>query len=143
GSDIIKAMGADVATEEVRQAVLNVLDQHFRPEFLNRLDEIIIFHSLSREHIGKIVDIQLKRLQNLLAERQITLELTPEAKAFLSEKGYDPVFGARPLKRAIQRYLQDPLAVALLDGKVQNGDHVVVEEVDGELHFNPVREAIQ
>ncbi len=136
GSDIIKSMGGDAATEDMRKAVLSVLDQQFRPEFLNRLDEIIIFHSLTREHIGRIVDIQLKRLQHLLAERQVTLELTPEAKLLISDKGYDPVYGARPLKRAIQRYLQDPLAVALLEGKISNGDHVVVEEVDGELHFN-------
>lgn len=101
----------------MRKAVLSVLDQQFRPEFLNRLDEIIIFHSLTREHIGRIVDIQLKRLQHLLAERQVTLELTPEAKLLISDKGYDPVYGARPLKRAIQRYLQDPLAVALLEEK--------------------------
>jgi len=143
GSDIIKSMGGDAATEDMRKAVLSVLDQQFRPEFLNRLDEIIIFHSLTREHIGQIVDIQLKRLQHLLAERQVTLALTPEAKLLISDKGYDPVYGARPLKRAIQRYLQDPLAVALLEGKISNGDHVVVEEVDGELHFNPVRETTQ
>jgi ATP-dependent Clp protease ATP-binding subunit ClpB len=143
GSDIIKSMGGDAATEDMRKAVLSVLDQQFRPEFLNRLDEIIIFHSLTREHIGRIVDIQLKRLQHLLAERQVTLELTPEAKLLISDKGYDPVYGARPLKRAIQRYLQDPLAVALLDGQISNGDHVVVEEVDGELHFNPVSETTQ
>lgn len=143
GSDIIKSMGGDAATEDMRKAVLSVLDQQFRPEFLNRLDEIIIFHSLTREHIGRIVDIQLKRLQHLLAERQVTLELTPEAKLLISDKGYDPVYGARPLKRAIQRYLQDPLAVALLEGKISNGDHVVVEEVDGELHFNPGSETTQ
>lgn len=142
GSDIIKSMGGDAATEDMHKAVLSVLDQQFRPEFLNRLDEIIIFHSLTREHIGRIVNIQLKRLQHLLAERQVTLELTPEAKLLVSDKGYDPVYGARPLKRAIQRYLQDPLAVALLDGQISNGDHVVVEEVDGELHFNPVRETV-
>jgi ATP-dependent Clp protease ATP-binding subunit ClpB len=114
------------------------LDHQFRPEFLNRLDDIIIFHSLTREHIGQIVEIQLARLRALLAERQINLELTADAKLFLAEKGFDPVFGARPLKRAIQRYVQDPLAMALLDGTVQDGDQVIVEEIDGELAFNPV-----
>ncbi len=139
GSDLIKSMGGTAGTDEIRRAILDVLDRQFRPEFLNRLDEIIIFHSLSRQDIEWIVDIQLRRLQKLLAERHVTLELTPEARLLLSEKGYDPVFGARPLKRAIQRYLQDPLALALLDGQVKDGDHVVVEEMDGALHFNPVR----
>ena len=139
GSDLIKQLGADARTDDVRSAVLQVLDAHFRPEFLNRLDEIIIFHSLTREHIEGIVNIQLGRLGRLLAERHITLELTPEAKALLAEKGFDPVFGARPLKRAIQRYLQDPLAVALLEGQISDGDHVVVEEFDGALRFNPMQ----
>jgi ATP-dependent Clp protease ATP-binding subunit ClpB len=138
GSDLIKSMGGAAAVEDVRRAIMSVLDQQFRPEFLNRLDEIIIFHSLTRADIERIVDIQLRRLQRLLAQRQITLELTPEAKLLLSEKGYDPVFGARPLKRAIQRYLQDPLAVALLEGQIRDGEHVVVDEMDGELQFNPV-----
>ncbi|NDJ63344.1 MAG: ATP-dependent chaperone ClpB [Chloroflexi bacterium] len=138
GSDLIKQMGAEAAVEDVRNTVLRVLDAQFRPEFLNRLDEIIIFHSLAREHIERIVDIQLIRLERLLAERQITLELTPEAKTLLAEKGFDPIFGARPLKRALQRLVQDPLAVALLEGRIAGGDHVIVEEIDGELRFSPV-----
>ncbi|MGQ9888653.1 MAG: ATP-dependent chaperone ClpB [Aggregatilineales bacterium] len=139
GSDLIKSLGAHADPEQMRGAVLRALDAHFKPEFLNRLDEIIIFHSLTQEHIAQIVSIQLERLGRLLAERHITLELTPEARALLAEKGYDPVFGARPLKRAIQRYLQDPLAVALLEGRIADGDHVVVDEQDGELCFNPVQ----
>ncbi|MFN7210489.1 MAG: AAA family ATPase, partial [Aggregatilineales bacterium] len=132
GSELIKAAGGtDVG--QVREAVLRALDQHFRPEFLNRLDEIIIFHSLDRAHIERIVDIQLKRLQKLLERRQIALNLTPQARAFLAERGYDPVFGARPLKRAIQRYLQDPLAMALLEGNVQENATISVDvAADGE-----------
>ncbi len=141
GSDLIKSLGAHADPEQVRGAVLRALDAHFKPEFLNRLDEIIIFHSLTQEHIAQIISIQLERLSRLLAERHITLELTPEARALLAEKGYDPVFGARPLKRAIQRYLQDPLAVALLEGRIADGDHVVVDEENGELRFNPVQVA--
>jgi ATP-dependent Clp protease ATP-binding subunit ClpB len=141
GSDLIKAAGG-VDTQRVREAVLRALDQHFRPEFLNRLDEIIIFHSLDRTHIERIVQIQLQRLQKLLARRQITLQLTPAAQAFLAERGYDPVFGARPLKRAIQRYLQDPLAMALLEGNVQENATVVADVAsDGErliFHTAPV-----
>jgi ATP-dependent Clp protease ATP-binding subunit ClpB len=141
GSDLIKAAGG-VDTQRVREAVLRALDQHFRPEFLNRLDEIIIFHSLDRAHIERIVQIQLQRLQKLLARRQITLQLTPAAQAFLAERGYDPIFGARPLKRAIQRYLQDPLAMALLEGNVQENAAVVADVAsDGErliFHTEPV-----
>jgi ATP-dependent Clp protease ATP-binding subunit ClpB len=138
GSDIIKQMGADADNEEVRSAVLAALDRQFRPEFLNRLDEIILFHSLEREHIVRIVDIQLARLERMLAERQITLELTDDAKAFLAERGFDPVFGARPLKRAIQRDLQDPLAMALLEGTIHEGDHVLVDADEDHLTFEPV-----
>jgi len=141
GSDLIKAAGG-VDTQRVREAVLRALDQHFRPEFLNRLDEIIIFHSLDRSHIERIVQIQLQRLQKLLARRQIVLQLTPAAQTFLAERGYDPVFGARPLKRAIQRYLQDPLAMALLEGNVQENAAVVADVAsDGErliFHAEPV-----
>lgn len=138
GSDLIKSAGGNVESSDVRNSILSVLDKAFRPEFLNRLDEIIIFHSLSREHIQRIVDIQLVRLENLLSERQITLELTPEAKLLLADKGYDPIFGARPLKRAIQKYLQDALAIDLLEGGINNGDHVIVDAVDGELQFSTV-----
>lgn len=137
GSDLIKSMGGDTASDEMRSAIMKVLDANFRPEFLNRLDEIIIFHNLTRDHIKQIVDVQLKRLEKLLAERQISIQLTPEAKELLADKGFDPVFGARPLKRAIQRNLQDPLAIALLEGDIHDGSHVVVDEVDGELSFNP------
>ena len=110
GSELIKQQGAFADAAAQRGAVMNELDRHFRPEFLNRLDEVIVFHSLTREHIIRIVDLQLGNLERLLSERQITLELSAAAKALLAESGWDPVFGARPLKRAIQRQLQDPLA---------------------------------
>ncbi len=100
---------------------------HFRPEFLNRVDEIILFHRLRREDMGKIVDIQLKRLDKLLEDRKITLELTPEARAWLAEKGYDPAYGARPLKRVIQKNVQDPLAELILAGKIHDGEHVRID----------------
>lgn len=136
GSDLIKQMGSD--TEMIRNAIQGELDKHFRPEFLNRLDDIIIFHSLTKEHIKKIVDIQLKHLEGLLAERRITIELTDAAKSQLAEEGFDPVFGARPLKRAIQRYLQDPLSIAILDGTVQDTQHVIVDAEDNQLTFQTV-----
>ncbi|WP_395666060.1 ATP-dependent chaperone ClpB [Methylocella sp.] len=108
----------------VQSEVMQVVRAHFRPEFLNRIDEIILFHRLRREDMGAIVDIQLKRLDKLLEDRKIVLELTPEARDWLAEKGYDPAYGARPLKRAIQKNLQDPLAEAILSGKVHDGERV-------------------
>ena len=115
------------------------LRKYFRPEFLNRIDEIIIFHALTREHIARIVDIQLRHLVKLLKRRDVTMELTNDAKMYLADKGFDPVFGARPLKRAIQRELQDPLASALLEGQVHDGDHIVVDFADDELMFTTVQ----
>ena len=116
--------GEDV--DEVRDQVMDVVRGHFRPEFLNRVDEIILFHRLRREDMGAIVDIQLGRLDQLLADRKITLELDAEARAWLAEKGYDPAYGARPLKRVIQKAVQDPLAEQILSGKVHDGETVPV-----------------
>jgi ATP-dependent Clp protease ATP-binding subunit ClpB len=99
---------------------------HFRPEFLNRLDEIILFHRLTRANMDKIVDIQVERLQKLLADRKIEIALDEKARHWLGNAGYDPVYGARPLKRVIQRRLQDPLAQLILEGKVGEGDTVKV-----------------
>ncbi len=141
GSQIIKELaGRDEAL--MRHQVLSLLDQHFRPEFLNRIDEIILFRNLTMADLVQIVDIQLGRLQKLLAERHITLEVTEAAKHYLAETGYDPVFGARPLKRAIQRELQDPLALALLQGRFHDGDTIRVDVRDGELVLEPVVEAV-
>ncbi len=133
GSHIIKQMGPDADKKLLREAVLQELDQQFRPEFLNRLDEIIMFHSLTQEDIVHIVDIQLQHLERLLAGRHLTLELTAPARRYLAEKGFDPVYGARPLKRAIQRELQDPLALHILEGQVGDGDHIIADlNLDGE-----------
>jgi ATP-dependent Clp protease ATP-binding subunit ClpB len=135
GSDLIKQMGANTAQRDMRNAVMRALDGVFRPEFLNRLDDVIVFHSLGREHIVRIVDVQLQRLQKLLAGKHITLELSDSAKWLLGERGFDPVYGARPLKRTIQRDLQDPLAMAILEGQVREGQHVRVTSEGDELAF--------
>jgi ATP-dependent Clp protease ATP-binding subunit ClpB len=123
--------GTDVSTVEPQ--VMEVVRAHFRPEFLNRLDEIILFHRLAAEHMAPIVDIQVARLGKLLADRKVTVALTDAAKAWLGRVGYDPVYGARPLKRAVQRYLQDPLADLILRGDVKDGSTVQVDEGDGKL----------
>src|SRR5690606_15820606 len=106
--------------------------------FLNRLDEIILFHRLAAEHMAPIVDIQVGRLAKLLADRKIHVELSDAARAWLGRVGYDPVYGARPLKRAVQRYLQDPLADKILRGEVRDGSTVKVEEGDGALKLEVV-----
>ncbi len=124
GSALIKQMGAASDSAAQRNAVMDELDRYFRPEFLNRLDEVIIFHSLTQEHLIRIAELQLRRLERLLADRRITIEVSADAKILLAELGWDPVFGARPLKRAIQRHLHDPLALAILEGKVSEGDRV-------------------
>ena len=114
-------------SEEVREEVMGVVRSHFRPEFLNRIDEIILFHRLKRDQMGAIVDIQMKRLDQLLADRKIVIELKPEAREWLAEKGYDSAYGARPLKRVIQKNVQDALAELILSGAVKDGDHVPVD----------------
>ena len=121
--------GQDV--ESVEPQVMDVVRGHFRPEFLNRLDEIILFHRLAQEHMAPIVDIQVARVQKLLKDRKIELELTDAARRWLGRVGYDPVYGARPLKRAVQRYVQDPLAEKLLAGEVPDGSTGTVDEGDG------------
>jgi ATP-dependent Clp protease ATP-binding subunit ClpB len=123
--------GADVAN--VEKDVMDVVRGHFRPEFLNRLDEIILFHRLAQEHMAPIVEIQVGRVQKLLSDRKITLGLTDAALRWLGRVGYDPVYGARPLKRAVQRYLQDPLAEMLLEGKLPDGSTLTIDEGDGAL----------
>jgi ATP-dependent Clp protease ATP-binding subunit ClpB len=120
---------------EVEARVRDRLKDHFRPEFLNRVDEIIVFRQLSRTDLASIVDLQLAGLRKLLAERHLKLDVTPEARALLIEEGYDPVYGARPLKRVIQRRLQNPIALELLQGAWRDGDTVRVERADKELKF--------
>jgi ATP-dependent Clp protease ATP-binding subunit ClpB len=125
-----------------RDLVLDALRQHFRPEFLNRVDDVVVFHSLSRDDLARIVDIQLERLQGLLSERKLTMAVTDAARGFLADRGYDPVFGARPLKRAIQRYLQDPLALAILEGEFGEGDILEADVAGGdELVFHHITTA--
>jgi ATP-dependent Clp protease ATP-binding subunit ClpB len=136
--------GRDATTDESRrEMVMASLRQRFRPEFLNRVDEIVIFHGLTKAHLKEIVDIQLHRLRKLLADRQLTIELSEAAKAYLAEEGYDPAYGARPLKRVIQREVQDLLALALLRGTFHEGDTVRVDLRDGHLTFDRVAEMAQ
>jgi ATP-dependent Clp protease ATP-binding subunit ClpB len=135
GSQWIKELGGR-DEQEMRRRVMEALNQEFRPEFLNRIDEVVIFNSLGMEQLVQIVDIQLQHLQALLDERKVKLELTEKAKRLLAEEGYDPVFGARPLKRVIQRRIQDPLALKLLQGEFRDGERIIVDVVGGEFVFN-------
>ena len=122
---------------------MKVLREHFRPEFLNRVDDVVIFRPLGEEQLTHIVDLRLKDLETLLADRKITLELTPEARKAIFAAGYDKAYGARPLKRAIQRLIQDPLAMKILDGEVLHGDHVRIDadKRSNTLHFEVVSRA--
>ena len=138
GSEFLAALPDDAPAEDAREQVMAVVRASFRPEFLNRLDEIILFNRLGRAQMGGIVRIQLQRLDKLLAERRIHLDIDDEAVAWLANAGYDPVYGARPLKRAIQRHLQDPLATAVLEGRIQDGSGVKVGVRDGEITVLPV-----
>ncbi|NYD88527.1 ATP-dependent chaperone ClpB [Sphingomonas melonis] len=133
GSQYLAAVEEGQEVESVEPQVMEVVRAHFRPEFLNRLDEIILFHRLGQSHMAPIVDIQVSRVGKLLADRKVTLELTDAARNWLGRVGYDPVYGARPLKRAVQRYLQDPLADMILRGEVKDGATVHVDEGDGKL----------
>ncbi|MEE4450935.1 ATP-dependent chaperone ClpB [Novosphingobium resinovorum] len=133
GSQYLAGLDEGVDVSTVEPQVMEVVRGHFRPEFLNRLDEIVLFHRLGLEHMAPIVDIQVARVQKLLKDRKIVLDLSDAAKRWLGRVGYDPVYGARPLKRAVQRYLQDPLAEKLLAGEVPDGSHVHIEDGDGAL----------
>jgi ATP-dependent Clp protease ATP-binding subunit ClpB len=140
GSEMWMAAGGQIVT---RDQVMRVLQAHFRPEFLNRIDEIVVFHPLTREDLTHIVDIQLNRVAKLLAERGLDLDITQAARDFLVEVGYDADFGARPLKRAIQRELQDPLAMRVLSGDFQPGETIHVERGPTGLTFTPVVTAVE
>jgi len=137
GSQAIAALPDDAPVEQAEPAVMEVVRGHFRPEFLNRLDEIVLFHRLGQQHMGGIVDIQVARVQKLLADRKVTLDLSDAARTWLGRVGYDPVYGARPLKRAVQKYLQDPLADLILKGEVKDGSTIKVDEGDGALVLTP------
>ena len=133
GSQYLANLEDGQSVDSVEPQVMEIVRAHFRPEFLNRLDEIILFHRLGQSHMGPIVDIQVARVAKLLADRKIALELTDAAREWLGRVGYDPVYGARPLRRAVQRHLQDPLAEAILRGDVKDGSTVKVDEGDGKL----------
>ena len=122
--------------EKIIEKVMEAMKHQFRPEFINRIDDIVIFHPLRQEQMESIVEIQLKRFEKLLAERKLSLKLTPAAKQFLAQHGFDPVYGARPLKRAIQRYIQDPLAERLLAGEFKEGDRLSVDIQNGQIVFS-------
>jgi ATP-dependent Clp protease ATP-binding subunit ClpB len=129
--------------ELARGKVLDAVKAAFRPEFLNRIDEILLFHRLGREHMGSIVDIQFGRLEALLKDRDIALELTPKAREWLAHEGYDPAYGARPLKRVIQREVQDELAEEILSGAVSDGSSVVVDADDAGIVLKPAGQTIE
>ncbi|HYI48307.1 MAG TPA: ATP-dependent chaperone ClpB [Allosphingosinicella sp.] len=136
GSHFLTGLADGQKVEDVEPQVMEAVRGHFRPELLNRLDEIILFHRLAAEHMGPIVDIQVAHVQALLKDRKIALDLSDGARAWLGRVGYDPVYGARPLKRAVQKYLQDPLADAILRGDIMDGQAVRVDEGDGALKLS-------
>jgi ATP-dependent Clp protease ATP-binding subunit ClpB len=136
GSHLIQELWLE-DQEKVRERVMELVRQQFKPEFLNRVDEIILFHGLTLEHLKQIIKIQLAHLQKRLLERKINLEVTDAAEEHIAREGYDPVFGARPLKRAIQKEIQNPLAFRILQGEFRDGDTVLVDysSKTGELVF--------
>ena len=133
GSHLLAAQedGADI--EDVREGVMNDVRAHFRPEFLNRLDEIVLFERLQRSQMGEIVDIQMKRLEELAKDKGISLELSAQGRDWLGERGYDSVYGARPLKRVIQKYVQDRLADKILAGDILDGAHLYIDAKGDDL----------
>ncbi len=135
GSHLIQEMAHTNDYEAMKTAVMEVVGQHFRPEFINRVDETVVFHPLGREQIRKIAGIQIEHLRQRLEERELTLDISTEALDLLGEAGFDPVYGARPLKRAIQHQLENPLAQKILAGEFSPGDTIKVEAAGGELMF--------
>jgi ATP-dependent Clp protease ATP-binding subunit ClpB len=139
GSQLIMQMASDrMSTDEMKGQIDGLLKQQFKPEFLNRVDETIIFHSLDKDHLVEIVNIQLERLAGRMGERQMHLHARESAKHFLVDQGHNPAFGARPLKRAIQRFLEDPMAMQILEGRFGDGDHIVVESDGNSLTLTKI-----
>jgi ATP-dependent Clp protease ATP-binding subunit ClpB len=136
GSQYLAQLGEDEPVEKAEPQVMEVVRGHFRPEFLNRIDEIIFFEPLGEDQLAQIVKIQVKRFEKLLAERQITLHLSDQAVAKVAEAGYDPIYGARPLKRALQKLVIDPLATQLLTGQFQPGDHIECDVAGNDITFH-------
>ncbi|MBI5854595.1 MAG: AAA family ATPase, partial [Nitrospirae bacterium] len=139
--DILEAQQRLQPADEVRRVVMAELHRHFRPEFLNRVDDIVVFHALTRQHVTRILDIQLERLRQRLTERRIGLTLTPAASADMAERGYDPAFGARPLKRLIQQDVETPIARLLVKGELRDGETATVDVKDGKIVVIPTVEA--
>ncbi|MBN9542393.1 MAG: AAA family ATPase, partial [Alphaproteobacteria bacterium] len=135
GSDLLVALKDNETTDKVRDKIMERVGASFRPEFINRIDEIVLFHRLARNHMNDIVKVQVLRLKQYLLEQEIKLELTDKCVDFLAEEGYDPVYGARPLKRVIQKHLQDKLAIEILSGNVQSGSSITADVEKGEVVF--------
>jgi ATP-dependent Clp protease ATP-binding subunit ClpB len=137
GSQWIRDLAGEEKEEQMRKKVTEVLQTEFLPEFLNRIDDVVIFHPLSREHIKSIVELQLRDLAARLAERELAIELTDAAKERLANEGFDPVYGARPLRRTLQRRVENPLASAILEGRFADGQTITVDVEDDEFLFRP------
>ena len=135
GSQRIQEMAGEENYAAMKAAVLDVVSQHFRPEFINRVDDVVVFHPLGRDHIRLIVDIQLGYLHERLAERDMRIELSESARDRLADAGFDPVYGARPLRRAIQQQIENPLAQEILRGKFKPGDVIKIGVADDQLEF--------
>ena len=135
GSQLIQEMAGEDNYDAMKNAVMDVVGSHFRPEFVNRIDDLVVFHPLGRDHIRKIVDIQLSYLHDRLAERDIRIHLSDAARDKLADAGFDPVYGARPLKRAIQQQVENPLAQEILQGNFKPGDLIEVGVTDDHLEF--------
>ena len=139
GSSDVRELGENASDEDVRETVLNAVSQHFRPEFNNRIDELVVFHSLKKSQIRGIADIQLDRLRARLNERDIGLKVDDQAFDILIDAGFDPVYGARPLKRAIQQQIENPLAQKILAGDFILGDTILIGAEDGHLSFSKLK----
>jgi ATP-dependent Clp protease ATP-binding subunit ClpB len=135
GSNVIQELAGEGNYTRMKTAVMDIVQQHFRPEFINRVDDIVVFHPLGAEQIRAIVDIQLAGLRRRLVERDMDLALTDRARSLIGEAGFDPVYGARPLKRAIQQQIENPLAERILSGTFSPGDRIVVDAGAGQLIF--------
>jgi ATP-dependent Clp protease ATP-binding subunit ClpB len=135
GSQLIQEMAGEDNYDAMKSAVMEVVGSHFRPEFVNRIDDLVVFHPLGRDHIRKIVDIQLGYLRDRLADRDIRIHLSDSARDKLADAGFDPVYGARPLKRAIQQQVENPLAQEILKGNFKPGDTIEVGVTDDHLEF--------
>jgi ATP-dependent Clp protease ATP-binding subunit ClpC len=147
GADVIKNQAtlgfrrtsAESSYESMRVQLLQEVEKHFRPEFLNRLDDVIVFRALTREDLSRIIHIEMRGIEARMAQRSITLELTPEAKAFLIEKGYNPEFGARPLRRALERHVEDSLSESILRGEFHDANHIIIRMKEDHLFFDAVK----